>query len=67
MHDWLTGALREPAVLVTVAQAEGSVPREAGAHMLVSSSALVDDETAVIRPWSNASTSQSLLRFLVAP
>lgn len=42
MHDWLTGALREPAVLVTVAQAEGSVPREAGAHMLVSSSALVD-------------------------
>ncbi|MDQ2819823.1 MAG: xanthine dehydrogenase accessory protein XdhC [Pseudomonadota bacterium] len=42
MHDWLTGAVREPAVLVTVAQAEGSVPREAGAHMLVSSSALVD-------------------------
>jgi len=34
MNDWLTwpGA---PAVLVTVARAEGSVPREAGAKMLV--------------------------------
>jgi xanthine dehydrogenase accessory factor len=42
MQDWLTGALREPTVLVTVALAEGSVPREAGAHMLVSGSGLVD-------------------------
>ena len=44
MDDWLTGALRlpEPAVLVTVAIAQGSVPREAGAHMVVSSRALVD-------------------------
>jgi xanthine dehydrogenase accessory factor len=44
MDDWLTGALRlmEPAVLVTVAIAQGSVPREAGAHMVVSGSALMD-------------------------
>jgi xanthine dehydrogenase accessory factor len=42
MQDWLTGAGCDPAVLVTVAIAEGSVPREAGAHMLVSSSALFD-------------------------
>lgn len=34
MADWLTPA-GEPAVLVTVARAEGSVPREAGTHMLV--------------------------------
>lgn len=44
MDDWLTGALRciEPAVLVTVAIAEGSVPREAGAHMVVSNGMLFD-------------------------
>jgi len=41
MTDWLA-TLREPAVLVTVAIAEGSVPREAGAHMLVTGSALFD-------------------------
>jgi xanthine dehydrogenase accessory factor len=35
MDDWLTAALRAPAVLVTVAIAEGSVPREPGAKMLV--------------------------------
>jgi xanthine dehydrogenase accessory factor len=35
MDDWLTAALRAPAVLVTVAIVEGSVPREAGAKMLV--------------------------------
>ncbi|WP_374582580.1 xanthine dehydrogenase accessory protein XdhC [Pseudoduganella sp.] len=34
MTDWLTPA-GAPAVLVTVARAEGSVPREAGTHMLV--------------------------------
>lgn len=34
MIDWLTPA-GAPAVLVTVARAEGSVPREAGTHMLV--------------------------------
>ena len=34
MADWLTPA-GEPAVLVTVARAEGSVPRGAGTHMLV--------------------------------
>jgi len=44
MQDWLSGALGclEPAVLVTVAIAEGSVPREAGAHMVVSRTALAD-------------------------
>lgn len=44
MDDWLTGARRaiEPAVLVTVAIAEGSVPREAGAHMVVSGGMLFD-------------------------
>lgn len=42
MNAWLPAALRqvragEPAVLVTVAQTEGSTPRDAGAKMLVSS------------------------------
>ena len=35
MDDWLSAALRAPAVLVTVATAQGSVPREPGAKMLV--------------------------------
>ncbi|MGZ3184474.1 MAG: xanthine dehydrogenase accessory protein XdhC [Telluria sp.] len=35
MDDWLTAMAAGPAVLVTVAQAEGSVPREPGAKMLV--------------------------------
>ena len=33
--DWLAAAASVPSVLVTVALAEGSVPREEGAHMLV--------------------------------
>jgi xanthine dehydrogenase accessory factor len=37
MDDWLI-ATSEPAVLVTVARGEGSVPREPGARMLVSAS-----------------------------
>lgn len=35
MNEWLQAALRAPAVLVTVAIVEGSVPREPGAKMLV--------------------------------
>ena len=35
MEDWLTAAGEKPAVLVTVAIAEGSVPRAPGARMLV--------------------------------
>ena len=35
MNDWLPQALHGPAVLVTVARVEGSVPREPGARMLV--------------------------------
>jgi len=35
MDDWLEAALRAPAVLVTVAIVEGSVPREPGAKMVV--------------------------------
>ena len=35
MENWLSAALAEPAVLVTVAIVEGSVPREPGAKMLV--------------------------------
>jgi len=35
MQDWLTAARQAPAVLVTVAIVEGSVPREPGAKMLV--------------------------------
>ncbi|QOY95438.1 xanthine dehydrogenase accessory protein XdhC [Massilia sp. UMI-21] len=35
MNDWLPSALQAPAVLVTVARVEGSVPREPGARMLV--------------------------------
>lgn len=41
MADWLTPA-GEPAVLVTVARAEGSVPREAGTHMLVTANSQFD-------------------------
>ena len=41
MGDWLTN-IGAPAVLVTVAIAQGSVPREAGAHMVVTGSALWD-------------------------
>jgi xanthine dehydrogenase accessory factor len=40
MDDWLTAALERPAVLVTVAIAEGSVPREPGAKMLVDATGL---------------------------
>jgi xanthine dehydrogenase accessory factor len=35
MRDWLTDGGQAPAVLVTVARVEGSVPREPGARMLV--------------------------------
>ena len=44
MHAWLDALLRQqsPAVLVTVAHAEGSVPREAGAKMLVTVDGLAD-------------------------
>jgi xanthine dehydrogenase accessory factor len=35
MDDWLPQELQSPAVLVTVARVEGSVPREPGARMLV--------------------------------
>lgn len=42
MNAWLNAALAGPAVLVTVAIAEGSVPREAGAHMLVTADAQAD-------------------------
>lgn len=47
MLDWLdallqTCAAREAAVLVTVVRAEGSVPREAGARMLVDPARLYD-------------------------
>jgi xanthine dehydrogenase accessory factor len=41
MADWLTPA-GVPAVLVTVARAEGSVPRAAGTHMLVSADGQFD-------------------------
>jgi len=40
MDDWLTAALQAPAVLVTVAIVEGSVPREPGAKMLVTAAGL---------------------------
>jgi xanthine dehydrogenase accessory factor len=44
MQAWLTALLAQqaPAILVTVARAEGSVPREAGAKMLVSADGLFD-------------------------
>lgn len=44
MHAWLAALLQQqsPAVLVTVAHAEGSVPREAGAKMLVTLDGLAD-------------------------
>ncbi|MBV6304312.1 xanthine dehydrogenase accessory protein XdhC [Candidimonas humi] len=45
MHDWIAQAYRllesgEPTVLVTVACAEGSTPREAGARLLVTAEGL---------------------------
>jgi xanthine dehydrogenase accessory factor len=40
MDDWLSAAQNLPAVLVTVAIAEGSVPREPGAKMLVDATRL---------------------------
>lgn len=45
MHDWIAQACRlleagEPTVLVTVARAEGSTPREAGARLLVTAEGL---------------------------
>lgn len=40
MEDWLPRELRAPAVLVTVARVEGSVPREPGARMLVDAAGL---------------------------
>ena len=44
MHAWLSALLQQhsPAILVTVARAEGSVPRAAGARMLVTPHALFD-------------------------
>jgi xanthine dehydrogenase accessory factor len=44
MQAWLNALLEQqsPAILVTVARAEGSVPREAGAKMLVSADGLFD-------------------------
>ena len=44
MHAWLIALLQQqsPAILVTVARAEGSVPREAGARMLVTTNSLAD-------------------------
>jgi xanthine dehydrogenase accessory factor len=41
MSDWMT-SVHAPSVLVTVAGTEGSAPRETGAHMLVTDSALFD-------------------------
>ncbi|GJJ00534.1 hypothetical protein RugamoR64_10720 [Duganella rhizosphaerae] len=42
MNEWLTTAMTEPAVLVTVAIVEGSGPREPGARMLVTAGGQVD-------------------------
>lgn len=44
MNDWLSALLAQecPAVLVTVARSEGSVPREAGAKMLVTADRCFD-------------------------
>jgi xanthine dehydrogenase accessory factor len=42
MNEWLTAAITEPAVLVTVAIVEGSGPREPGARMLVTADGQVD-------------------------
>jgi xanthine dehydrogenase accessory factor len=41
-NAWLTATPAGPAVLVTVAIVEGSVPREAGAHMLVTAHGQAD-------------------------
>jgi xanthine dehydrogenase accessory factor len=44
MNDWLSALLAQqgPAVLVTVARSEGSVPREAGAKMLITADRCFD-------------------------
>jgi xanthine dehydrogenase accessory factor len=75
MTDWLA-SVREPAVLVTVARTEGSVPREAGAHMLVTGSALFDTiggghlelkATAVARAMLVDGRTRHLERFPLGP
>jgi xanthine dehydrogenase accessory factor len=64
MLDWLSGAMRlqEPAVLVTVAIAEGSVPREAGAHMLVSEHTLFDTIGGGHLEWQAIAIARAMLR-----
>jgi xanthine dehydrogenase accessory factor len=42
MDDWLIAAPSAPAILVTVARAEGSVPREPGAKMCVTAQGFFD-------------------------
>lgn len=42
MDDWLSAAASSPAILVTVARAEGSVPREPGAKMCVTAEGVND-------------------------
>lgn len=60
MQDWLhCGDL---AVLVTVAIAEGSVPREAGAHMLVSESTLCDTIGGGHLEWQAIAIARAMLR-----
>lgn len=63
MDDWLRGAprTRAPAVLVTVALIEGSVPREAGAHMLVDASTLVDTIGGGHLEWKATALARAML------
>lgn len=60
MQDWLRCG--DPAVLVTVAIAEGSVPREAGAHMLVSDNAQCDTIGGGHLEWQAIAIARAMLR-----
>ncbi|TEA77001.1 xanthine dehydrogenase accessory protein XdhC [Allopusillimonas ginsengisoli] len=67
MNTWLTQALRligagERAVLVTVARAEGSTPREAGAKMLVSASQQWDTIGGGHLEWRALDLARTMLR-----
>lgn len=63
MNDWLTAlcANATPAVLVTVAAAQGSVPREAGAKMLVTGDAEFDTIGGGHLEWCASSFAREML------
>lgn len=67
MHDWVDAAHKllargEAAVLVTVARVEGSAPREAGAHLLVTREHLWETIGGGHLEWRAMEVARQLLR-----